>query len=129
MSHQGLTSSWVISSLIRLTKWIQSIECGCDGCFICLFSFLTRQQILLLNLGLCPTAISIGSRPPKDMLVSSGSSGVIVSLYLQMVAHIFLRIYSQCFLRSALLALSLAHLSIFSDSCPPTIVIDWYQKL
>ena len=108
---------------MRPTKWVQSIECGGDECFICLLLFLTRQQIFLLFLGLFLMAFSIGPRHPEDMSISSRSLVVIVSLYLWWVVCIFRRTYCQCFPRSVLLTLALSHLSIFSDSCPPIVVV------
>ena len=44
----------VISLLMRLAKWVQSIECGGDECLICILPFLAWWQIFLLFLGLCP---------------------------------------------------------------------------
>ena len=61
----------VIFSLMRLAKWVQSIECGCDGCFIYILPFFARWQIFLLFLGLCSVVFRIStwsSREYKSIL-------------------------------------------------------------
>ena len=39
--------SWVIPPLMRPAKWVQSIECGDDGCFICTLPSSTQWQTFL----------------------------------------------------------------------------------
>ena len=47
----GWTLFKIISSLMRLAKWLQCIKCGGDGCFVHLLSFLSRSTT---NPSLCP---------------------------------------------------------------------------
>lgn len=77
--------SEVIALLMQPTKWVQSIECGDDGCFICTLPFFACWQIFFFVLGLCPMVLS----PSEDTKVSSGSLGIVVSLGLWWVVYIF----------------------------------------
>ena len=44
-------------------KWVQSIECEGDGCFIYILLFLAWWQIFLLFLSLCPMVFRTSPRP------------------------------------------------------------------
>ena len=58
----------------------------------------------------------------KDVSVSLESLGIIVTLCLWWVTIFSLRIRCQYFPKSSLLTLASCHLSMFSDSRPPTII-------
>ena len=53
----------VISLLMWSVKWVQSIECEDDGCFIYILLFLAWWQIFLLFLSLCPMVFRTSPRP------------------------------------------------------------------
>ena len=53
----------VISSLMWLTKWVQSIECEGDECFICTLLSLAWWQTFLFFLGTCLMVFKNGLQP------------------------------------------------------------------
>ena len=59
---------------MRPAKWVYSIECRGDGCFICILPFLVQWQIFLFFLDWCPMVFRIGPRP------SQGRDSILVVL-------------------------------------------------
>ena len=85
--------SGVISPLMWPAKWVQSIECKGDGCFIYIISFFTCDKSSSLSSVYAWWSLELVFDPPEDIRVSSGSSSIVVSLDLWWVAHIYLHYF------------------------------------
>lgn len=112
--------SGVIFSLMQSAKWVQSIECGGDECFIYILPFLIWWQIFILFFSLYLMVFKTGS------WYFWGHVSI-----LRVLGHRSLPVFvMSCLYLSwglVLLTLNFSHMPLFSDSRPPTMYIYFYK--
>ena len=79
----------VISSLMHPAKWVQSIKSKGDGCLSALFPSLLADKSSSSSSIYARWYSKLVLSPSKDIRVSSGSSGIIISLGLWCVIYTF----------------------------------------